>query len=131
MSDQFPVMLYKSPGPHEIHGGKFDYTIAADEEEATAALANGWHLTTAEAKATNKPWVHSFNPGTGTVLLTAADIPADSAAPTRDELKQKADELGIEYAKNIPTEKLIELVDAALAAPKAAETAPDTEQAPE
>lgn len=30
----------------------------------------------------------------------------------RDALKAKADELGIEYAKNIPTEKLKELIDA-------------------
>jgi hypothetical protein len=33
----------------------------------------------------------------------------------RDELKKQADELGIEYAKNIPTDKLKELVDAKLA----------------
>lgn len=130
MSDQFPVMLYKSPGPHEIHGGKFDYTIAADEEAATAALADGWHLTTAEAKeaadaAANPP------PSTPAPAPAAAPEPADDAAPTRDELKQKADELGIEYAKNIPTEKLIELVEAALATPQGDDTAPDTEQAPE
>lgn len=29
---------------------------------------------------------------------------------TRDELKEKADEMGIEYPKNIKTEKLIELI---------------------
>jgi major capsid protein len=33
----------------------------------------------------------------------------------RDELKKQADELGIEYAKNIPADKLKELVDAKLA----------------
>jgi hypothetical protein len=33
----------------------------------------------------------------------------------RDDLKKQADELGIEYAKNIPTDKLKELVDAKLA----------------
>ena len=33
----------------------------------------------------------------------------------RDELKKQADELGIDYAKNIPTEKLRDLIDAKLA----------------
>lgn len=39
-----------------------------------------------------------------------------SAADTgREDLKKQADELGIDYAKNIPTDKLKELVDAKLA----------------
>lgn len=42
------TMLYKCPGPHEFHGGRFDYVIVpeADIEEAKA---QGWHLTTGEA----------------------------------------------------------------------------------
>lgn len=50
------TMLYKAPGPHDIHGGHFDYTIVdADEEGAIeAAKAEGWHLTTDEAKAANE-----------------------------------------------------------------------------
>lgn len=48
---KYPQMLYKSPGPHEIHGGHFDYLIVADKEAADAALANGWYETTGEAKA--------------------------------------------------------------------------------
>lgn len=44
------TMLYKAPGPHEIHGGHFDYVIVpeADIEEAKA---QGWHLTTQDARA--------------------------------------------------------------------------------
>ncbi|WP_169194939.1 hypothetical protein [Devosia sp. MC1541] len=34
----------------------------------------------------------------------------------RDDLKKQADELGLEYARNISTEKLKELIDAKLAA---------------
>jgi hypothetical protein len=45
-----PTMLYKSPGPHDIHGGKFDYVIV-DEEGVDAALKDGWSLTTPEALA--------------------------------------------------------------------------------
>ncbi|NTS31275.1 hypothetical protein HQ945_08405 [Phyllobacterium sp. BT25] len=44
--------------------------------------------------------------------LTAAAQKSDSS---RDDLKKQADELGIDYAKNISTDKLKELIDAKLA----------------
>lgn len=114
MDNLFPAMLYKYPGPHEIHGDKFDYTIAADEDEANEALAAGWHVTTDEAKAAAEaPAVEPQNAPQN----IPETIPVDDSAPTRDELKQKADELGIDYPKNIPTERLSELVEAALAPP--------------
>jgi hypothetical protein len=45
----------------------------------------------------------------------ASATKSDEEPSERDELKKQADELGIEYAKNIPTDKLKELVDAKLA----------------
>jgi hypothetical protein len=92
------TMLYKAPGPHEIHGGNFDYTIVEDDQ-IDAALAAGWYLTTTEAKAAHQ---------------AALQDAADNAPPTRDELKRKADELGLQYPGNIPTERLGAMVDAAL-----------------
>lgn len=50
MNNDFPRMVYKAGGPHEIHGGKFDYLIAEDADELDAMLADGWHLTTDEAR---------------------------------------------------------------------------------
>jgi hypothetical protein len=47
-------MLYKSGGQHEIHGGKFDYTIV-EESEVDQAIKEGWYLTTDEAKKADKP----------------------------------------------------------------------------
>jgi hypothetical protein len=46
------TMFYKCPGEHEIHGGKFDFCIvdANDESAVEAALAEGWHFTTTEAR---------------------------------------------------------------------------------
>lgn len=46
------TMFYKCPGEHEIHGGKFDFKIidANDESAVEAALAEGWHFTTTEAR---------------------------------------------------------------------------------
>lgn len=54
------VMLYKSPGPHQFHGGNFDYIIV-EEADVDACVADGWALTTTEAlepqpiKRTRKP----------------------------------------------------------------------------
>lgn len=47
------TMLYKAPGPHEIHGGHFDTLIVdADEEgQLEAAMDDGWYLTTPAALA--------------------------------------------------------------------------------
>lgn len=42
--------------------------------------------------------------------------PVTNPPNERDELKKQADELGLEYPKNISTEKLKELIDAKLAA---------------
>lgn len=88
-----PTMLYKHPGQHEIHGDKFDYTIVdADEEGAIeAAKADGWYLTTDEAKAKE----------------AASD---DNAPPTRAELEAKATELGIKFDEKTTDDKLGKLI---------------------
>ena len=44
------IMLYKHPGPHEIHGDKFDYIIVHGNQ-MDSYLAQGWSLTTDEAKS--------------------------------------------------------------------------------
>lgn len=41
--------------------------------------------------------------------------PADDKPVDRDDLKKQAGELGLEYPKNIPTDKLKEMIDAKLA----------------
>lgn len=107
---QSPTMLYRCPGIHAIHGGKFDYTIVA-EADVESALADGWFLTTTEAKE----------------AFEAAKAPAapadDNAAPTRAELEAKATELGLTFAKNISDAKLLDRITAALAAQPAAPAA--------
>lgn len=91
------TMLYKFPGPHEIHGGRFDYTVVPDEQ-IEQALAEGWHLTTDAAKA-------------------AEEAPQEeSAAPTRAELEAKATELGIKFDGRTSDKTLGEKIAAALKA---------------
>jgi len=81
-------------------------------EELTADLvAKGEEIAILKAAA---------NPG-GNPLDHDGDGKPGGAKPNdppseRDELKKQAAELGLEYAKNITTEKLKELIDAKLAA---------------
>lgn len=42
-------MLYKYPGPHFLHDGMYDYLIC-HQNEMDKYLADGWFLTTVEAK---------------------------------------------------------------------------------
>lgn len=81
------TMLYKHPGDHNIHGDMFDYIVTEDIDQA---LKDGWSLTTPEA---------------------LGEKPANTGAPSRDEVKAKADELDIKYRKNISTKKLQKIVE--------------------
>jgi uncharacterized protein YmfQ (DUF2313 family) len=90
------TMLYRHPGLYEIHGDRFDYIIVdADEEGAIdQALADGWHLTTDEAKGV----VSEVDPET-----------------TRDELEAKAKELGITPQSNMKDATIAKKIKEALA----------------
>lgn len=70
-SSEFPRMIYRAGGAEEIHGGHFSTQIVHDSDELDAALADGWHLTTDEARAP----------------APAAD---DAAPPARPARKAKA-----------------------------------------
>ena len=98
--NDFPRMIYKAGGPEQIHGGRFHTLIVHDADEMDAALSAGWSMTTPEAVDAAKPQTEA--------------IPDDDSAPTRAELKRKADELGLQYPANIPTERLAAMVEAAL-----------------
>lgn len=111
--NDFPRMVYQTGGTEEIHGGKFATHIVNDQDELDAALADGWHLTTCEAKAaTEKPADDGGAAGTD----AAADDKDDNAPPTRAELEQKAAELGVEFSPRIGDAKLAERIELALAA---------------
>lgn len=110
--NEFPRMVYKAGGPEEIHGGHFSTLIVESDDELDDALAKGWRLTTVEAKVTELPERSS---ATGTTGEGSGSAGGDNAPPTRDELKQKATELGLTFAGNISTDNLAALVDDALA----------------
>jgi len=91
--DEFPRMMYKFPGAEEIHGARFDTRVVQDEDEQEQAVSEGWAMTTDEARAPK---------------LEKKPEPADEV--DRDALKAKATEIGLDFPKNVPSEKLAEMI---------------------
>ena len=126
------TMVYKCPGPHEIHGDHFDYKIVdADEEGAIdQAIEDGWHLTTDEAKGkVIDPATERAFPDSDTDFRTIAEVDADiklenkvlghnenDAPPTREELEIKAKELGITVHSNMKDATIAKKIEETLAA---------------
>lgn len=107
--DQFPQMLYVHPGREQIHGSTFDTRIVDSAEELEAAKAEGWSAGTDEAKAVFA----------AKQAAKDAPTPAEAAAdaktpPTREELEQKATELGIAFDGRTSSKKLSDLIAATL-----------------
>lgn len=112
--NEFPRMVYQSGGSEDIHGGRFSTLIVDNDDELADALAKGWRLTTDEAKDAELP-ERSGDTGTTGTKGEGSGSAGDEAPPTRDELKQKAAELGLTYPGNISIDKLAALVADALA----------------
>ena len=104
--DEFPRMLYLTPGPEPMHGGMFSTLIVGDADEQADALARGWALTTPDALALKAE---------ADARAKAPDqAPADDAPPTRAELEQKAAELGLKFDGRTSDKKLRDLIAATL-----------------
>lgn len=100
--DIYPKMLYKFPGVELIHGGHFATLIVNDEAEQEAAAQDGWEETTTNAKRRAEAPPPQPEP--------VAQVDQDQEALDRDALKAEATTLGLEFPKNVPTERLAEMV---------------------
>lgn len=86
------TMLYKAPGPHEIHGAHFDTLVVdADEEgQLEAALADGWHLTTPAALEAKETADKATSKARAKAEAKAAKETADAALAEAKELEEAA-----------------------------------------
>lgn len=96
----FPRLLYRPGTAWALELGRFDVLTVADADALDAALAAGWSLD--QAAALVKP------------AAPVSEVPADDAPPTRDELLQKAAELGITVDKRWGDARLLAAVNDAL-----------------
>jgi len=99
---QFPRAVFKADGCELIDGERFTSAIAHDADQLQARLADGWHLSTAEAKQTQQSEAQD----------TTEEV---EALPSREDLERKARELGIEFHGRLGDKKLAERIAAKLA----------------
>jgi ribosomal protein L32E len=98
-------MVYRNPGPHRgPKGTTYAYMGVNDAEELKAALASGWRESLSESKA--EKIVRE--------TVEAKEAADDVSAPTRAELEQKADELGIGFNSRTKNETLAARIAEAL-----------------
>jgi len=96
---EFPRSLFKSPGDQWVGGGSFAIEHVEDLAQYHAAKKAGWFDSVPEA-------LDAWRNGTPV---------ADDAPPTRDELEQKARELGIKFDGRTTDAALLRRIEAAKA----------------
>ena len=95
------IAVYRSPGPHFGPPGK-TYDCKGVEPEALAdALAEGWHTDYLVAVG---------------LAEAPTEAVADEAPPTRDEMLEQAEKLGIKVDKRWSDDTLLAKINAAMAA---------------
>lgn len=88
----FPTIVYRTPGMHRAGGGAtYDYKGVADADALGTALKAGWRLTLPEAIASVSAKAVLKE------VIEAQEAIDDVSPATRDELEQKAKELGIGF----------------------------------
>ncbi len=96
-------MVYKVPGKHVRPHGTYDFAGVNNAEELQAKLKEGWFSSLSEAIESKK-----VEP---VVKESKTD---DIAPPSRQELEEKATELGIKFDGRFSDKKISQLIDEAL-----------------
>lgn len=106
------TLVYRCPGQHFAHAGQtYDYAQAATEEDLERRLADGWHLSLADA-------VDAATAVTGVgSAKNAKQVPEsdDDAPPTRAELEEMAEGLGIKFDGRTSDAGLLRRIEEAVA----------------
>lgn len=106
----FPTILYKSPGKHLSRHGMFDFVGVKTQSEFDAKIKEGWHPSQAAAFASVKQKTPPPQ-----VMQPAPIQPTDeNMPPTREELEQKAAELGLKFDGRTTDKRLLERIEEAL-----------------
>ena len=88
----FPTLLYKTPGPHRKPGvGSYRYIGCKDASDYEARRAQGWHDSFEEAIAATKA------KAVIAAVEQADEAIDDISPPTREEMEEKARELGLPF----------------------------------
>ena len=114
MSDQ--IAVYRSPGPHWGPPGTTYDCKGVSPEELTQAIADGWresYLAALGLEPVDAPAIE--------VQPEPAPEHTDDAPPTRAEMMQQAELLGLKVDRRWSDETLLAKINAAMAAEPAAD----------
>jgi hypothetical protein len=100
---EYPSMVYKVPGKHVRPHGTYDFTGVNNAEELQAKLKDGWFSSLPEAIDSKQ-----------TAPVVEAVKVDDIAPPSRQELEEKATELGIKFDGRFSDKKISQLIEETL-----------------
>jgi hypothetical protein len=101
----FPTIVYRCPGEHFGPNGTTYKSIGVnDEDQLQSALSDGWSKTLIEAV------IEFIEPKE--VLDSAKEV--SSSAPTRDEMIQQADKIGLKIDRRWSDARLVEKINEAM-----------------
>lgn len=108
------TIVYKCPGPNLVTGGITFSTLGIDDSELPEAVQNGWFETLPQAiEAFTVPKVAK---APAPQPEPAKDEPDDNAPPTRDELIQQAEKIGLDVDGRWSDKRLLKEIEEAMAA---------------
>ena len=82
----FPRFVYKNGGKYQRKGGMYSFVSVNSDAELNDHLSNGWVMSLDDV-------INNIQPKKDEVVKS--QVPDDNAPVTREELNQKAKELGI------------------------------------
>lgn len=91
----FPNFVYRVPGNHQCNGGTYDFKSVHDEDELLEAIQAGWKFSIVDALEDVEYEIGE----------------EDNSPPSRDELEEKARELGLKFDGRTSDRKLLEMVN--------------------
>ena len=116
---EFPALVYRCPGAHfGPNGTTYDYSNVNDGDQLRSALADGWAESLAKAASIyNGEYDESVAGSVPNVDASGAEKineGDENSPPTREELEEKANELGIKFDGRTTDRKLLEKIEEAL-----------------
>lgn len=101
----FPTIVYKCPGAHfGPNGTTYESIGVNDESQLQSAVQDGWSKTLIEAV------IEFIEPKES--LDSAKEV--SSSAPTRDEMIQQADKIGLKIDRRWSDARLVEKINEAM-----------------
>jgi hypothetical protein len=106
--------MYKCPGRHQCKGDTYDYTAVNNDSDAIEAHKKGWYPSLILAQVKPVEFDLKKYLGLTEVEEEVGEEVEEEAEPTRQELLQKAEELGLDVGKKASSKTILNKINKAL-----------------